>query len=178
MKSFSAAPTANVKEYYEFLLLKRTVTFFPYSRQPTLAKFQLVLSSKNTYEQLSYRVADKLDVPATHLKFWLMTNNGTPRAQIKRIPSQTVHNMLNPPYSSFSNAQKPDCLMYEVLEMSLAELETKKAYKVTWLSDGITKEVSCIIIPASLQMTDLSHRKSSMCLLHGMALWQILFLLS
>ncbi|KAG9246426.1 ubiquitin carboxyl-terminal hydrolase-like protein [Calycina marina] len=154
LTSFSSAPTANVKEYYEYLSLKRTVTFYPYSRQPIPAKFQLILSSKNTYEQLSFRVADKLDVPPTHLKFWLVATNGVPRAGIKRVPSQTLQNILNPPY--LSNTGKPDSLMYEVLEMSLAELETKKAYKITLISEGITKEeLFEVLVPRNGTVADL-----------------------
>ena len=134
-------PMATAKDYYDFLLLKRTVTFYPFNKQPTNPSFELVLSSKNTYEQIAARVADEVGVPATHLKFYIMNNQGAPRAPIKRNSSQALQSILSPPYSSFSSTQKPDSLMYEVLEMSLAELETKKSFKINWITEGITKEV-------------------------------------
>jgi ubiquitin carboxyl-terminal hydrolase 7 len=38
--------------------------------------------------------------------------------------------------------QRNDALFFEVLDMSLAELDTQKSIKLTLLSEGITKEVS------------------------------------
>ena len=39
-----------------------------------------------------------------------------------------------------------DALYYEVLEMSLSDYESKKCLKVTWLPDGITKEVRLLFL--------------------------------
>ena len=44
--------------------------------------------------------------------------------------------------NTLSSSQRIDAFFFEVLEMSLAELDTKKSIKVTWLSEGLTKEVS------------------------------------
>lgn len=43
--------------------------------------------------------------------------------------------------TTLSSSQRGDAFYFEVLEMSLAELDTKKSIKITWLSEGITKEV-------------------------------------
>lgn len=43
--------------------------------------------------------------------------------------------------NTLNATQRNDAFYFEVLEMSLAELDTKKNIKVTWLSEGITKEV-------------------------------------
>jgi hypothetical protein len=56
--------------------------------------------------------------------------------------------------NTLNSTQRNDAFYFEVLEMSLAELDTKKSIKLTWLSEGITKEV-CIrqlvkIIPTNL----------------------------
>lgn len=45
--------------------------------------------------------------------------------------------------NTLNSTHRNDAFYFEVLEMSLAELDTKKNIKVTWLSEGITKEV-CI----------------------------------
>ncbi len=44
--------------------------------------------------------------------------------------------------NTLSSTQRNDAFYFEVLEMSLAELDTKKSVKLTWLSEGITKEAS------------------------------------
>jgi ubiquitin carboxyl-terminal hydrolase 7 len=134
----------DARYYYDFLLHKRVVRFHPHPRTPYIDPFELLLSSKHTYDQFAARVGDKLNIPPTHLKFFTVNNTtGNPKAAVKRGQTQTLQNILNPPYSSFGNGnQRPDCLYFEILDMSLAELDTKKALKVIWLSEGITKEVS------------------------------------
>lgn len=130
--------------YYDFLVHKRIVRFHPHPRTEGVEPFSLVLSSKHTYDQVAARVGDKLNVPPTHLKFYTVNNTtGNPKAAVKRGQTQTLQNILNPPYNTFGNNNlRPDGLYFEVLDMSLAELDTKKTLKVIWLSEGITKEVS------------------------------------
>jgi ubiquitin carboxyl-terminal hydrolase 7 len=48
--------------------------------------------------------------------------------------------------STVNPSQRGDAFYFEVLEMSLAELDTKKSIKLTWLSEGITKEVRNAIV--------------------------------
>lgn len=135
--------------FYDFLLHKRVIRFYPHpktlDRYPDRQPIDLTLSSKHTYDQFAARVGEKLNVPATHLKFWTVNNTTTnPKAAVKRAQTQTLHNVLTPPYSTYSNGnQRADCLYFEILEMSLAELDTKKLIKAIWLSEGLSKEVSC-----------------------------------
>lgn len=95
---------------------------------------------------MAAKVGEKLDVDPTHLRFYpVNASTGNPKAPIKRNLAQTLQQILTPPYSTFgNNNQRPDMLYFEILEMSLSELDTKKNLKVTWLSDGITKDVSSI----------------------------------
>jgi ubiquitin carboxyl-terminal hydrolase 7 len=55
-----------------------------------------------------------------------------------------LNNILFPgPYNYSASAnQRNDALFYEVLDMSLKELEQRKPVKVTWLPEGLSKEVS------------------------------------
>jgi ubiquitin carboxyl-terminal hydrolase 7 len=71
-------------------------------------------------------------------------NTGVPRAPVKRqAPNQTLLNILNPTgYSQLSMTQRHDSLYYEVLDISLAELDTKKSIKITLLNESTAKEVS------------------------------------
>ena len=143
----------DAKDFYDFLLHKRIVRFHPHPRNgnpdiraayPEASEtFNLELSSKHSYDQLASRVGDRLGVNPTHLRFWTANvSNGGVKAAVKRNQGQSLHTILNPPYSTFSSASpRQDALYFEILEMSLSELDTKKVVKVTWLSEGISKEV-------------------------------------
>jgi len=107
-------------------------------------QFQLVLNSKMSYERLSEKVGEQISVEPTHLRFYTVSSTGSPKPVPKRGPNQTLQTILNPNaggYGQLPMGQRNDCLYYEVLDMSLAELETRKSIKVTLLSEGITKTV-------------------------------------
>ena len=136
----------DAREYYDFLEHKRVVKFLPYpakNEDSEFEPFELVLNSKINYDTLSERVGARLEVPATHIRFWTVnatTNN--PKAPVRRGTNPSLRQILHPMGSStFSSSQRNDAFYLEILEMSLAEFDTKKNIKVTWLTDGITKEV-------------------------------------
>ena len=57
---------------------------------------------------------------------------------------------------NYTPAQAPDQLYYEVLEMSLAELEQRKTVRVVWLSEGIAKEETHdLLVHKQSQFTDV-----------------------
>lgn len=109
----------------------------------TYPPFELVLNSKISYDRLSEKVGEKLGVDPTHLRFYTVNaSSNNPRAAVKRGQNQSLHGILVPPgYGQLSMNQRNDALFFEVLDMSLAELDTKKSIKLTLLSEGITKEV-------------------------------------
>jgi ubiquitin carboxyl-terminal hydrolase 7 len=135
----------DAREYYDFLEHKRTVCFWPHPTRcdkdeyPT---FELVLNSKINYETLSERVGAHLKLPPTHIRFWTVSaNTNNPKSPVRRNMNPSLRQILNPMGSNtLSSTQSLDALYFEVLEMSLAEMETKKSVKITWLSEGITKE--------------------------------------
>lgn len=138
----------DAREYYDFLMFKRTVKFHahPTRCDPNqFPPFELVLSAKISYDQLAEKVGNALAVDPTHLRFYTVnTNSGNVRVAVKRLSTnQTLQSILNPSgYSQMNQTQRSDALYFEVLDMSLAELDTKKNVKITWLSEGITKEAS------------------------------------
>ncbi|KAI8304182.1 ubiquitin carboxyl-terminal hydrolase [Colletotrichum asianum] len=136
----------DAREYYDFLHNKKTVKFHAHPTRCNAEKYQpfeLVLNSKITYDMLSERVADRIGVPATHIRFWTVNSaTGNPKTTVKRGVNQSLQLILNPSgYNQLSTSQRTDAFYFEVLDMSLAELDTKKSIKITWLSEGITKEV-------------------------------------
>lgn len=101
------------------------------------------LSTRLTYDQVAERVGERLGVDSTHLRFYTVNlQTGNPKVAVKRNPTQTLQQILSPPYASYSSGnQRQDSLYYEVLDISLTELDTKKSLKVVWLTEGISKEV-------------------------------------
>lgn len=79
----------------------------------------------------------------THIRFWTVNaSTQNPKTPVRRGANPTLRQILNPMGSTALNStQRNDAFYFEVLEMSLAELDTKKSIKVIWLSEGITKEV-------------------------------------
>lgn len=137
----------DAKEYYDFLCNKRTVMFDPHPQKCDAQQypgFQLVLNTKISYDRLAEKVGETLGVPGTHLRFYTVNaTSGNPRTAVKRTQNQTLMLILNPAgYGQLNMNQRTDCLYFEVLDMSLAELDTRKSIKITLLSEGITKEVS------------------------------------
>lgn len=153
MRSVRAGdPCKDAKQYYDFLQYKRLVKFHAHPQRADGDKyppFDLVLSAKILYDQLAERVGAELQVDPTHIRFYTVHNQtGLPRLAVKRTAtSQTLQSILNPGgYAQLSQSQSSNSLYFEVLDMSLAELDTKKSIKMTWLSEGITKEVSTVAI--------------------------------
>lgn len=59
-------------------------------------------------------------------------------------------------YGLASNLNYQNNLLYEVLELSLSELETKKSVRLTWLPEGVSKEEQLeFLVPKQGQMVDL-----------------------
>ncbi|KAI2777264.1 cysteine proteinase [Daldinia loculata] len=133
----------DAKGFYDFLCNKREVRFDPHPRceKPDYQSFILTLSTKITYDQLSERVGEELGVDPTHIRFFTANaSTGSPKAAVRRAVSQNLGTILNPNnYTQQTLQTKPNSLFFEVLDMSLAELDTKKNVKVTWLSEGMTK---------------------------------------
>ena len=104
--------------------------------------FDLALSRKMSYDQFSAKVAERLKADPTHIRFSTMNATSLkPKSIVRRNPNQNLYQILNPQFSTYNTNQRNDTLFYEVLDMSLSELETKKSMRLTWVSDGLTKEV-------------------------------------
>jgi ubiquitin carboxyl-terminal hydrolase 7 len=139
----NASSYTGAREYYDYLLNRVTLKFFPrFAHITQVEPFDLALNRKMSYDQFSTRVGEKLNVDPTHLRF--STVNATtskPKTLVRRNPNLNLYQILNPQFSSYSVNQRNDALYFEILEMSLSELDMKKAMKIIWVSEGLTKEV-------------------------------------
>jgi ubiquitin carboxyl-terminal hydrolase 7 len=136
----------DARDYYDFLLNKKSVKFHAHPAKCDLAAyppFDMVLNSKISYDRVSEKIGERLGVEPTHLRFYTVNaTSGNPRTAVKRGPNQTLGSILSPGgYGQLNMNQRNDALYFEVLDMSLAEMDTKKNIKLTYLSEGITKEV-------------------------------------
>lgn len=152
----------DARDFYDFLLHRREVKFYPNTARNAGSDFEpfpLVLSSKTTYDQVADRVGEHLGVDPTHIRFWTVNaTTGNPKAAVKRGQSQTLQMILSPAYSGYgTNNQRTDSLFFEILDMSLSELDTKKSIKVTWVSEGISKtETYDLLVPKNGSIEDLA----------------------
>lgn len=139
----------DARDWYDYLLNSRLVKFCPHPKQQQPHNYEMIdlhLSTRLVYDQVAARLGEKIGVDPSHLRFFTVNaSNQNPKSPVKRHPTQTLLQILTPQYGTFTNAQRSDALFYEVLEISLSELDTKKSVKITWLSEGITKEVGSLL---------------------------------
>ena len=135
----------DAKDFYDHLLNRKNIDFTPRVGTNNEADtFKLELSRKMSYEQFSAKVGEYLKVDPTHLRFSTVNiTTGKPKSIVKRMGNQNLFNIMNPQFGQYgNNNQRDDMLYYEVLDMSLSELDTKKTLKITWVTEGVSKEVS------------------------------------
>ncbi|KAF2826913.1 cysteine proteinase [Ophiobolus disseminans] len=147
------------KDFYDYLLHRISVEFVPRTADETeLPSFHLTLTKRMTYNQFAGKVAEYLKTEPSHLRFTTVSAAGKPKQPVKSNANTTLANILSPGQYNYSASatQRPDALFYEVLDMSLTELEQRKAVKITWLPEGLSKEEEyTIMIPKNAQVSDL-----------------------
>ena len=134
----------DAREFYDYLLNRKTVSFSPkLSTEGESDLFKIDLSRKMSYEQFSAKVGERLKVDPTHLRFSTVNSTtGKVKNLVKRNANQNLYQILSPQFGTYSNNnQRDDALYYEILDMSLSEMDTKKSLKIIWVTDGMSKEV-------------------------------------
>jgi ubiquitin carboxyl-terminal hydrolase 7 len=149
----------DAKDFYDYLLNRLNIEFVPrVADTDDLPSFSLTLSKKMAYDQFASKVAEHLKTEPSHLRFTTVSTTGKPKTAVKYNANITLNNILFPgPYNySSSSTQRPDALYYEVLDMSIKELEQRKPVKVTWLPEGLSKEEEyTLMIPKNAQLSDV-----------------------
>ena len=149
----------DARHFYDLLLNRLTIKFSPkVVNDPNTDIFDLVLSKKTTYDQLAARVAEVLRVEPSHIRFSTVTTaTGRVKQPLRRMVNANLWQILNPYPNSYNNSgQRSDMLIYEILEMSVTELESKKVLRCIFLTEGITKEDTYdILVPKNGIVADL-----------------------
>ncbi|KXS19866.1 cysteine proteinase [Gonapodya prolifera JEL478] len=121
--------------YFEWYTFKTVVQFKPREVDPKpeapLPEFEIEMSKKTHYDDVAKKVAQQVGLTDfLKLRFSLAQNASVaPRNLIKRTPTTTLHEMLQHGYQS----PLTSCLYYEILDIPITELDTKRALKVTFM---------------------------------------------
>lgn len=149
------------RDFYDYLLHRITVKFVSRIAPDDDSKiFELTLTKRMNYQQLAQRVGEYLAVDPTHLRFCpVNAQTGRAKNPIRHTTNHNLGTLLSPGYSAYGAGlnQRNDALYYEVLEVSMSELEMRKTFKVTWLPEGLMKEEPYeILVPKNGTVEDIT----------------------
>ena len=115
---------ATIIEYFDYLLNRVTVRFKP-KNDPQSAGFELTMSKKMTYDQVSQKVAEHLCADPMRIRFTTADlDTQAPKSIYRRNARALLKEMIPSSY-----APHPlNLLYYEVLDISILDLETNKIY--------------------------------------------------
>lgn len=117
-----------VPNYLDFLLKKVNVLFTPKDRNPE-KEVELVLHRGFKYDDVALRLGNKIGADPAKIQFFIAGINDEPKTAIRRLTNLSLEEMLQGPYNRTATLHCK--LFYEVLDISLAELELKRLVKIT-----------------------------------------------
>lgn len=139
-------------QFYDLLQNRVLIKFKPRFEDAGLEEFDLVLSKKMNYDTLAARVGEHLRHDPIKLRFTTASNTGQPRQILKRALNQMVAEILQPTYGN----NQTSVLFYEMLEVSIVELETKRNLKVIWTGAHNREEATIsFLLPKTSMVHDL-----------------------
>ncbi|KAI0029861.1 cysteine proteinase [Vararia minispora EC-137] len=122
---------SNPIQFYDFLQNRVMIIFRPKFEEISdeNKELQVVLSKKHTYDIMASKVAEQLGWDPIKLRFTTThAANGSPKSVLKRSLNQSVAEIISPAYATAGTT----VVLYEKLDVSIVELETKRSLKVTW----------------------------------------------
>ncbi|KAI0928557.1 hypothetical protein AcW1_005763 [Taiwanofungus camphoratus] len=147
---------SNPTQFYDFLQNRVMIMFRPKYEEPDPdhPEFNLVLSKKQNYDVMSAKVGEYLRHDPIKLRFTTThATNGSPKSILKRALNQSIAEIISPTYVN----PQTTVILYEKLDVSIVELETKRSLKVIWT--GIhNKEESMhpFLLPKTSMIHDLA----------------------
>jgi len=122
---------SNPVQFYDFLQNQVRLLIKPRNEDAVgQPEVELTLNKKMTYDMLATKVAERLEQDPLMLRFTVANGpNGTPKTVLKRSANQTINEIIQTSY-----LQGPASLLYyEILDVSIIELETKRSLSVSWM---------------------------------------------
>ncbi|OAQ27058.1 hypothetical protein K457DRAFT_1805530 [Linnemannia elongata AG-77] len=129
---------ATVPQYFDYIHNRLMVEFKPKTDNDAhLPTFLVELSKKNTYDEIAAVASAKLEIDPLFVQFTSSSVGGVPKKVILKDTKLSLEEILSPGYVQ---GNEKTTLFYQKLDMSIVELETKRMFKVTWLSPTLKKE--------------------------------------
>lgn len=102
---------------------------------------------------MSQKVGDRLKHEPLKLRFTTTQPNGQPKQVLKRSLNQAVSEIIQPSYI----AHQTPTILYELLDVSISELETKRSLKVVWTGKHNKEEGTFpFLLPKTNNVSDLA----------------------
>ncbi|KAJ6502615.1 hypothetical protein C8R45DRAFT_977205 [Mycena sanguinolenta] len=153
---------SNPIHYYDFLQNRVMIVFRPKldevdNEHP---EFSLVLSKKQNYDIMSHKAGEYLRHDPIKLRFTTThATNGTAKSVLKRSLNQSIAEIMAPNYINPTTT----IILYEKLDVSIVELETKRSLKVVWTGIHNKEEATHpFLLPKTSMINDLADHISKL----------------
>ncbi|CAL1704393.1 unnamed protein product [Somion occarium] len=147
---------SNPSQFYDFLQNRVMIVFRPKFEEADHEnpEFSLVLSKKQNYDIMSAKVGEFLRHDPIKLRFTTThPNNGAPKSVLKRSLNPSISEIVAPSYASTQST----VILYEKLDVSIVELETKRSLKVVWTGSHNKEETTHpFLLPKTSMIHDLT----------------------
>ena len=141
---------SDVPEFMDYQLHKVDVQFIPKDKSNNGVQLQIHKGTK--YNDVATKVAEKLECDPEKIQFFTVGLHEEPKTAIRRSLSTTLEDMLHTPYRNHVKQR----LFYEILDIKLSELESKRQVKVTLCTPTLKDcDTSVIWISKQARITDL-----------------------
>ncbi|KAI9006948.1 ubiquitin carboxyl-terminal hydrolase 5 [Hyaloraphidium curvatum] len=150
-----------VKEYFDFLQNRIVVQFKPKDAEVRLpddlgsGEFELELGRRMTYDAVAEKVAQRLGADPLKLRFSIQPSPSginRDRTVIRRAPASTLASMLQTSYAP----QASNVMFYEILDIPITELESKRYVRVTFLDPHLKEQGTHeLLVPKNGTVTDV-----------------------
>ncbi|KAJ3862479.1 hypothetical protein EV359DRAFT_74151 [Lentinula novae-zelandiae] len=120
---------SNPIHFYDFIQNRVMIIFRPKYEDSDHdhPEFSLILSKKQNYDTMSIKAGEYLRHDPIKLRFTTThANNGNAKSVLKRSLNQSIAEIMAPYYTTSA------VILYEKLDVSIVELETKRSLKVIW----------------------------------------------
>ncbi|KAJ7219761.1 hypothetical protein C8J57DRAFT_1440421 [Mycena rebaudengoi] len=153
---------SNPIHFYDFLQNRVLIVFRPKidGTSHDHPEFSAVLSKKQNYDTMSVKAGEFLRYDPIKLRF-TTTNatNGSPKSVLKRSLNQTIAEMMAPNYINSTTT----VILYEKLDVSIVELETKRSLRVVWTGIHNKEEATYpFLVPKTSTVNDLADHISKL----------------
>lgn len=147
---------SNPVQYYDFLQNRVLVVFKPKFEEPNHdhPEFTLTLSKKQNYDTMSVKAGEYLRHDPIKLRFTTThATNGSSKSVLKRSLNQSMAEIMAPTYINPTTT----IILYEKLDVSIVELETKRSLKVIWTGIHNKEEAPhSFLLPKTSMVHDLA----------------------